>query len=92
VGDGKLFSQAIASDPIFPALMSEMIGVGEESGNLESHLVKVSVFYEEEANAAIARVTGMLTPALTVALGLMVGLVAVVLFTSIYSLVGALPE
>ena len=92
VGDGKLLSQAIASDPIFPGLMAEMIGVGEESGNLESHLVKVSDFYEEESNAAIARVTGMLTPALTIGLGLMVGFVAVVLFTSIYSLVGALPE
>jgi type IV pilus assembly protein PilC len=92
VGDGKLFSQAIASDPIFPGLMSEMIGVGEESGNLESHLVKVSAFYEEESNAAIARVTGMLTPALTIGVGLMIGLIAVTIFSSIYSLVGALPE
>jgi len=92
VGDGKLFSQAIASDPMFPGLMSEMIGVGEESGNLESHLIKVSVFYEEEANAAIAQVTGMLTPALTIGVGLMIGLIAVTIFSSIYSLVGALPE
>jgi type IV pilus assembly protein PilC len=92
VGDGKLFSQAIASDPIFPGLMSEMIGVGEESGNLESHLIKVSVFYEEESNAAIAQVTGMLTPALTIGVGLMIGLIAVTIFSSIYSLVGALPE
>ena len=92
VGDGKLFSQAIAADPIFPGLMSEMIGVGEESGNLESHLVKVSAFYEEESNAAIARVTGMLTPALTIGVGLMIGLIAVTIFSSIYSLAGALPE
>ena len=92
VGDGKLFSQAIASDPIFPGLMSEMIGVGEESGNLESHLIKVSAFYEEESNAAIAQVTGMLTPALTIGVGLMIGLIAVTIFSSIYSLVGALPE
>jgi len=92
VGDGKLFSQAIAADPIFPGLMSEMIGVGEESGNLESHLVKVSAFYEEESNAAIAQVTGMLTPALTIGVGLMIGLIAVTIFSSIYSLVGALPE
>jgi type IV pilus assembly protein PilC len=92
VGDGKLFSQAIASDPMFPGLMSEMIGVGEESGNLESHLIKVSVFYEEEANVAIAQVTGMLTPALTIGVGLMIGLIAVTIFSSIYSLVGALPE
>ncbi len=92
VGDGKLFSQAIASDPIFPGLMAEMVGVGEESGSLESHLLKVSAFYEEEANAAIARVTGMLTPALTIGVGGMIGLIAVTIFSSIYSLAGALPE
>jgi type IV pilus assembly protein PilC len=92
VGDGKLFSQAVASDPIFPDLMSEMIGVGEESGSLEIHLMKVAGFYEEESEKAIARVTGMLTPALTIGVGLIIGLVAVTLFSSIYSLVGALPQ
>jgi len=92
VGDGKLFSQAVAADPIFPPLMSEMIGVGEESGSLESHLLKVSAFYEEEADRAIAQVTGMLTPALTIGVGIFVGLIAVTLFSSIYSMVGALPQ
>ena len=91
VSDGKLFSQAIAADPLFPGLMSEMIGVGEESGSLEGHLLKVSAFYEEEAEKAIAQVTGMLTPALTIGVGLIIGLIAVTIFSSIYSLVGALP-
>lgn len=92
VGDGKLFSQAIAADPIFPSLMSEMIGVGEESGSLENHLLKIATYYEEESQTAIARVTGMLTPALTIGVGLMVGLIAVTLFSSIYSLAGAIPQ
>jgi len=92
VGDGKLFSQALAAEPIFPDLMSEMIGVGEESGNLETHLTKISTFYEEESERAIARVMGMLTPALTIGVGLIVGFIAVTLFSSIYSLVGALPQ
>jgi type IV pilus assembly protein PilC len=91
VGDGKLLSQAVAAESIFPPLMSEMIGVGEESGSLESHLLKVSAFYEEEAERAISQVTSMLTPALTIGVGGIVGLVAVTLFSSIYSLVGALP-
>jgi len=91
VGDGKLFSQAIAADPIFPQLMAEMIGVGEESGSLESHLLKVSAYYEEESERAISQVTGALTPALTIGVGLIIGLIAVTLFSSIYSLVGALP-
>ncbi len=92
VGDGKLFSQAVAADSIFPSLMSEMIGVGEESGSLESHLLKVSAFYEDEAERAISQVTGMLTPALTIGVGAIIGLIAVTLFSSIYSLVGALPN
>jgi type IV pilus assembly protein PilC len=92
VGDGKLLSQAVAADPVFPPLMSEMIGVGEESGSLETHLLKVSAFYEEEAERAIAQVTSMLTPALTIGVGAIVGLVAVTLFTSIYSMVGAIPQ
>lgn len=91
VGDGKLFSQAVSADPIFPMLMSEMIGVGEESGSLESHLLKVSAYYEEEAERAISQVTGMLTPALTIGVGIIIGLIAVTLFSSIYSMVGALP-
>lgn len=92
VNDGRLFSQALASEPIFPELMPEMVGVGEESGSLEGHLMKVSGFYEEEAERAIAQVTSTLTPALTLGVGAIIGLIAVTIFTSIYSLVDVLPE
>jgi type IV pilus assembly protein PilC len=92
VNDGRLFSQALASEPIFPDLMPEMVGVGEESGSLEGHLMKVSGFYEEEAERAIAQVTSTLTPALTLGVGFIIGLIAVTIFTSIYSLVDVLPE
>jgi len=92
VGDGQLFSQAVAADSIFPTLMPEMIGVGEEAGSLEGQLVKVSDFYEEEAERAIAQVTGTLTPALTLGVGLIIGLIAVTIYSSIYSMVDVLPD
>jgi len=92
VGDGQLFSQAVAVDAIFPTLMPEMIAVGEEAGSLEGQLSKVSIFYEEEAERAISQVTGTLTPALTVVVGLIIGLIAVTLYSSIYSMVDVLPE
>ena len=92
VGDGQLFSQAVAADGIFPALMPEMIAVGEEAGSLEGQLSKVSTFYEEEADRAISQVTGTLTPLLTVGVGLIIGLVAVTLYSSIYSMVDVLPD
>lgn len=92
VGDGQLFSQAVAADAIFPPLMPEMIAVGEEAGSLEGQLTKVSLFYEEEAERAVSQVTATLTPALTVGVGLIIGLVAVTLYSSIYSMVDVLPD
>ena len=92
VGDGQLFSQAIAADAIFPGLLPEMVGVGEEAGILETQLTKVSDFYEEEAERAISQVTGTLTPALTIGVGLIIGLIAVTLYSSIYSMVDVLPD
>jgi type II secretory pathway component PulF len=92
VSDGQLFSQGVIADPLFPSLMGEMIGVGEEAGSLEGQLVKVAGFYEEEAERAISQVTSTLTPALTIGVGLIIGLVAVTIFSSIYSMVDVLPE
>jgi type IV pilus assembly protein PilC len=92
VSDGQLFSQAVIADPLFPSLLGEMIGVGEEAGSLEGQLVKVAGFYEEEAERAISQVTSTLTPALTIGVGMIIGLVAVVIFSSIYSMVDVLPE
>jgi type IV pilus assembly protein PilC len=92
VGDGQLLSQAVVLDPVFPSLMGEMVAVGEEAGSLEEQLTRVSEFYDEEAERALAQVTGMLTPALTIGVGLMIGLIAVTIFSSIYSMAGVLPE
>ena len=92
VGDGQLFSQAMAADALFPGLMPEMVGVGEEAGILEVQLTKVSDFYEEEAERAISQVTGTLTPALTIMVGGIIGLIAVTLYSSIYSMVDVLPD
>ena len=86
VRDGMLFSEAMAAEPIVPLLLSELVGIGEETGNLENQLTKVSHFYEEEAEAAVSKVTGMLTPALTVGTGLMIGFLAVAMFSSIYGM------
>ena len=92
VGEGQLLSQAVIYDPVFPSLMGEMIAVGEESGGLEDQLRRVSEFYEEEAERALAQVTGMLTPALTIGVGGLIGLIAVTIFSSIYSMAGVLPD
>ena len=85
VGEGQHVSQAMSSDPIFPSLMVQMMGVGEETGSLESSMTKVAKYYEDQADRSMARVTGMLTPAITLFVGLIIGYIAVAMYGSIYS-------
>ncbi|HEY49280.1 MAG TPA: type II secretion system F family protein [Dehalococcoidia bacterium] len=92
VADGTLFSEAVSADPLFPMLMSEMVAIGEESGALEEQLTKVSGFYEEEAEAAITQLTGMMTPALTILVGGVIAFIAIAIFSSIYGMVDVLPS
>ena len=85
---GASLSQAMSSYPIFPVLMSQMVGIGEETGRLEYNLDTLAGFYETESERAVTRLTGMLGPGMIVVVGFIVGFVAVTLFSSIYSVAG----
>lgn len=82
---GSSLSQAMSNFPIFPVLMSQMVGIGEETGRLEYNLETLAGFYEVEAERAISKLTGLLGPGMIVIVGVVVGFVAVTLFSSIYS-------
>ena len=90
VQTGRSLSEAMASRSMFPVLMSQMVGVGEETGRLEQNLETLAGFYEEEADRAISRLTGLIGPALIIGVGLIVAFIAVSIFGSIYSVVGVI--
>ena len=87
---GEALSVAIAKQRIFPPLFSQVVGVGEASGRLESNLEVLADFYEAEADRAVSRATGLLSPIMVVVCGLMVGLIAMAIYMPIYSLMGQL--
>lgn len=76
VKNGKNLSDVIALNPIFPAIVSQMLSVGEETGQTEKVLVKVAEFYEEEVDIAIDGLSTIIEPIMIVVIGGMVGLVA----------------
>ena len=87
---GEALSVAIAKQRVFPLLFSQVVGVGEASGRLESNLEVLADFYEAEADRAISKATGLLAPIMIVCCGLMVGLIAMAIYMPIYSLMGQL--
>lgn len=77
VKNGEVLSHIIADDEVlYPPIVSQMLGVGEETGQTDIVLVKVADFYEEEVDAAIAGLSSTIEPIMIVVMGGMVGLVA----------------
>lgn len=86
VKNGKPLSAVINENPLFPPIVSQMLSVGEETGQTDTVLVKVADFYEEEVDVAIEGLSSIIEPAMIVMMGGMVGLIAASVMTPIAGL------
>ncbi len=86
VKNGKSLSQVIERNQLFPAIVAQMLAVGEETGQTDTVLVKVAEFYEEEVDLAIDGISSIIEPTMIVVMGGMVGLIAASVMTPIASL------
>lgn len=76
VKGGKQLSQALQGSPFFPAIIPQMLSVGEETGQTDTVLIKVADFYEEEVDTMIDGISAIIEPVMIVVMGSMVGLIA----------------
>ena len=76
VKNGKTLSSVLDSNPLFPPIVSQMLAVGEETGQTDVVLIKVADFYEEEVDVAIDGVSAIIEPVMILFMGTMVGLIA----------------
>ncbi len=77
VKNGEVLSKIIMEDEVlYPPIVSQMLAVGEETGQTDKVLVKVADFYEEEVDTAIAGLSSTIEPVMIVFMGGMVGLIA----------------
>ncbi|OGL30619.1 secretion system protein [Candidatus Saccharibacteria bacterium RIFCSPHIGHO2_02_FULL_47_12] len=76
VKNGKQLSEPISGSKYFPRIVSQMLAVGEETGQIDTILVKVADFYEEEVNTLIDSLASIIEPLMIIVLGAFVGLIA----------------
>lgn len=86
VKNGVPLSTVIGKNPLFPAIVAQMLAVGEETGQTDVVLVKVADFYEEEVDVAIEGISSIIEPVMIVVMGGMVGLIAASVMQPIASL------
>lgn len=86
---GKAISESLKESGEFPSLVTQMISVGERTGKLSEILLRVSDYYEREIDIKLKGLTAIIEPVMIVAMGLVVGFIAVSIISPIYTLVGS---
>jgi type IV pilus assembly protein PilC len=86
VGEGVPIAQPLVENPVFPAMVSQMVKIGEETGELEKMLGKVADFYEDEVDASVQALTSIVEPIMMLGVGLMVGIVIISMYLPMFKL------
>ena len=81
---GGTIAAPLKGTPVFPAMVVDMISVGEETGALDTMLSKVADFYEEEVAAAVKAITSILEPVMIIVVGGMVGFVVISMYLPLF--------
>jgi len=76
VKNGKQLSEPLSKSKHFPPIVGQMLSVGEETGQIDTILLKVADFYEEEVDALIDGLSSLIEPLMIIVLGAVVGLIA----------------
>ncbi len=90
VAEGGSFSRALKKVGHFPPLFIDMVGVGEQTGDMGTALEKASIRYDRELSRSIQRLTALIQPIIIIVMALMVGLVAYSMISGIFQTISGL--
>jgi type IV pilus assembly protein PilC len=82
---GGTIAAPLAQAPIFPTMVTHMVGVGEETGSLDAMLDKVAEFYEDQVEASVKALTSILEPIMIVVIGGIVGFIVVSMYLPLFT-------
>jgi type IV pilus assembly protein PilC len=86
VHEGVPIAQPLVENPVFPPMVSQMVKIGEETGELEKMLGKVADFYEDEVDASIQSLTSIIEPIMMIGVGMMVGVIIISMYLPMFKL------
>jgi type IV pilus assembly protein PilC len=81
---GGTIAAPLAQAPIFPSMVTHMVGVGEETGALDEMLDRIAEFYEEQVEAAVKSLMSILEPILIIVIGAMVGFIVISMYLPLF--------
>jgi len=86
VQEGIPIAEPLSEDPLFPPMVSHMVKIGEETGELEGMLGKVADFYEDEVDSSIQSLTSIIEPIMMIGVGFMVGIIIISMYLPMFKM------
>ena len=86
VQEGIPIAEPLTNDPLFPPMVSQMVKIGEETGELEQMLSKVADFYEDEVDSTIQSLTSIIEPLMMIGVGFMVGIIIIAMYLPMFKM------
>jgi type IV pilus assembly protein PilC len=90
VKSGGTIADPLKESPVFPAMVSHMVSVGEETGSLDTMLSKIADFYEDQVDAAVKALTSILEPVMIVVVGGIVGFIVISMYLPLFKVYDAI--
>jgi type IV pilus assembly protein PilC len=87
---GESFVDPLKATEVFPHMVAQMIGIGEQTGALDAMLGKIADFYEQEVDSAIANLLTMIEPVMIGFLGVTIGGIVIAMYLPLFTLIGKL--
>jgi type IV pilus assembly protein PilC len=87
---GRSLVDPLKETGVFPGMVTQMIGVGEQTGAMDAMLQKIADFYEDEVDAAVKDLLTAMEPIMIVVLGIVVGGIVISMYLPLFSLIGKL--
>jgi type IV pilus assembly protein PilC len=84
VKGGGTIAAPLAKAPIFPSMVTHMVGVGEETGALDAMLDKVAEFYEDRVEVSVKALTSIMEPIMIIVIGAMVGFIVISMYLPLF--------
>jgi type IV pilus assembly protein PilC len=89
---GESFVEPLKATEVFPHMVAQMVGIGEQTGALDAMLGKIADFYEQEVDAAIANLLTLIEPILIAFLGVTIGSIVIAMYLPLFTLIGKLSQ
>jgi type IV pilus assembly protein PilC len=92
IKEGESISKPLSKSPVFPAMVIQMISVGEETGALDTMLKKIADFYDEEVGAMVDSLTSLLEPILMIFMGVLIGGIVIALYLPMFQIIAVMNQ